>query len=482
MLNSEKARVCDFFRRNAFAKNRKHMVKLIFTLFLFSGLSAFAQTGYEIEVTLKGLRDTSCILGHYNYSRSAFIARDTARADAEGRMVFRGDSLPGGIYLVVLPGNAKWAELIYSGKEKRFSLSSDTTDIIRNMVVSGSRENQFFYDFQQTMERNMGEIARLSKANPQDPAIEKLRKETEEYRKNAIAQNPDLLVSKFLKAIQVPEIPPAPKLPNGREDSVWVFNYYKTHYWDNIDFNDDRLLRTPIMQNKMEQYVKNLIVQHPDSLIREADALIARSQNKEFRHFLIRYFATEYENPKTVGTEGVFVHMAEKYYLGGEISLSEDGKRRIADRVRVLKPLLVNRKFPDAALWNEQKQPFNLSKIPAEYLVVFFYSPTCGHCKESAPKLVEFYEQFKSQGVKVAAIATESSEEEWKKFISEQKIGGMINGYDFSGQIDYREQFDVLATPTIYILDKEKRIIARKMPVEQLGDFLNFYKRKVARK
>src|SRR5690606_3516409 len=169
--------------------------------------------------------------------------------------------------------------------------------------------------------------------------------------------------SKFLKAIQAPEIPPAPKLPNGKEDSVWVFNYYKSHYWDDIDFNDDRLLRTPILQNKMDQYVKNLIVQHPDTLIKEAEALIARSQNKDFRYFLIRYFAAEYENPKAVGTEAVFVHMAEKYYLGGEIALSEDGRRRIAERITVLKPLLVGKKFPDLPLWNPEKQPFNVNDV-----------------------------------------------------------------------------------------------------------------------
>lgn len=433
-------------------------------------------------MTLKGVKDTSCVLGHYNLSGSSFISKDTARADAQGKMVFKGDSLPGGIYLVLLPGNSKWAELIYSGKENRFSLSTDTTDIIEHMVVSGSEENRFFYEFHQTVGSGMKELTKLSKANPNDPAIEKLRKEVEEYRKTAVLKHPDLLTSKFLKAIQTPEIPPAPKLANGKNDSTWVFNYYKSHYWDNVDFNDDRLLRTPILQSKMDQYVKNLVVQNVDTLIKEADALIARSKNKDFRQFLIRYFAAEYENPKTVGTEGVFVHMAEKYYLSGEIALSDDGRKRIQERVRVLKPLLVNKVLPNLNLWNEEKKPFTLHGIRADYTVVFFYSPTCGHCKESAPKLMNFYEKHKTEGVSVVAIATENSEEEWKKFIAEQKTAGLTNGYDFSGQVDFRNKYDVLSTPTVYILDKDKRILARKMPVEQLDDFLSFYKRKVSRK
>lgn len=449
-------------------------------LLAFTLNSALGQSGYEIELTLKGLKDTSVVLGHYNHSRTSFISKDTARVDHTGKMVFKGNSLPGGIYLALMPGNSKWVEIIYSGTETHFSLDTDTTDIVTNMKVTGSTENQFFYDFQKTMAAKMQEIERLNAASPQSPDIKKLQQEMDSYRKEAIRKNPDLLTTKFLNALQVPEIPEAPKLPGGKKDSSWVFNYYKAHYWDNVDFNDDRLLRTPILQSKLDQYVKNLIVQNPDSLIKEADALIAKSQNKEFRSFLIRFFAAEYENPKTVGTEGVFVHMAEKYYLSGEIALSEDGKKRVSERVSVLKPLLVGKKLPDLLLWNEKKVPFSVNDLPAEYTVVFFYSPTCGHCKESAPALIDFYEKNKDQGVAVVTVATENSDEEWKKFIAEQKTSPLKNGYDYSGSVDFRQRFDVLSTPTIYILDKSKRIIARKMPVEQIGDFLSFYKKRTA--
>lgn len=467
----------------SFVRNMKLSNILSLGILALSLTGAHAQLpGYEIEVTMKGLRDTTCILGHYNLKGNSFVSKDTARADAHGKMVFKGDSLPGGIYLVVLPGNSKWAELVYSGSETRFSLSTDTTDIISAMTVSGSEENQFYYEFRQTMEAKMQELAKVSKANPNSPEAAKIRKEIEEYQKGLISKRPDLLTSKFLKAVQTIDIPPVPKLPNGRDDSTWVFNYYKNHYWDNLDLNDDRMLRTPILQGKMDQYVQNLVVQQVDSLIKEADALIARSHNKDFRQFLIRYFASEYENPKTVGTEGVFVHMAEKYYLSGEMSLSEDGRKRISERVKVLKPLLVNKTFPPLTLWDPQKKPFSLKDIPADYTVVFFYSPTCGHCRDSAPGLMSFYEKNKAQGVKVIAVATENSDEEWKKFIENQKTTALQNGYDYSGQIDFRNQFDVLSTPTIYILDKQKRIIARKMPVEQLDDFLSFYKRKTGAK
>ncbi len=448
--------------------------------FLAAGsYQAAAQEAYHIEVTLNGLKDTTCILGHYNHSSTSFVAKDTARVDASGRMVFTGtEKLPGGVYLVLLPGKSKWAEVIYSGTEPRFSLATDTTDLVGNMKVSGSVENQFFYEYQNRLRTVMKRLDSLAKLNPADPAIAPLRAEFSAYKNKAFKEHPDLLTVRFLKAAENPEIPPAPKLSNGKDDSLWVFSYYKTHYWDNFDLSDDRMLRTPLIQSKIDQYVKNLVVQVTDSLIKEADALIARTENPDVRYFLIRYFAMEYENPKTVGTEGVFVHVVENYYLKGAVDISDDARKRLKDRVDVLKPLLVNKVFPEMTVWDQQRKPLKVGTLNAELTVVFFYSPTCGHCKESAPKLLSFYEKTKDEGVKVLAVATENSDEEWKNFIKGQHFEGILNGYDYSGAIDFRTRFDVLSTPTIYILDKNKRIVARKMPVEQLEDFYSFYKRR----
>jgi len=80
--------------------------------------------------------------------------------------------------------------------------------------------------------------------------------------------------------------------------------------------------------------------------------------------------------------------------------------------------------------------------------------------------------------VKVIAINTEHNQEEWKTFVTTYHLEELINGIDPLNQVDFNKKFDVVTTPTIYVLDKNKKIIARKMPVEQLDDFLNYYKKK----
>ncbi|HEV7348002.1 thioredoxin-like domain-containing protein [Telluribacter sp.] len=459
---------------------------ILTALLLGTGWSASAQ-GYRIEATLTGLKDTSCILGHYSYSNKQFFAKDTARADASGRMVFEGNTpLPGGLYLVLLPGQRRWVELVYSGQETRFSFQTDTSNIVKNMVVKGSQENQLFYTYQNELRRIMEGVESLNRekaagganAAASDQKIADAQKQFTDYQRKFLIDNAGTFTGKLLKASIEPEIPPAPKLPNGKSDSVWVFNYYKAHYWDGFDFSDDRLLRTPFMLPKLERYMKELVVQVPDSIIRDADALIKKAAaNKDMKSYIIFYVTSEYENAKIVGTEGVFVHMAEKYYLSGEMGVSEDGRRRIAERVNSMKPLLVNKIIPNLTISDTLRKPLSIHGIKADYTVLFFYSPTCGHCKEAAPKLKEFYDKNKATGVKVLAIATEQSPEEWKKYISTYKLGELLHGYDYANQTDYRTQYDVFSTPTIYVLDKNKKIIARRMPIEQLDDFYNFYRK-----
>ena len=446
----------------------------------------FAQ-GYRIEATLKGIKDSSCILGHY-YNETQFVAKDTAKADGQGRMVFEGNkSLPGGLYLIVLPGKSRYIQLVMSGKENNFSIETDTANVVRAMKVKGSEENRIFYDFQ----NKIGEIVESmdvlnrEKKTKTDPAsaaliarkIEEKQQEFKKYRTDFLAKHQGTFTAELLKQSIEPEIPPAPKLPNGKQDSVWIFNYYKAHYWDNFNFADDRLLRTPFTQPKLERYMKQLVVQQPDSIIKEADYLVRKaSASKDMKTYFIYNITNEYETTKVVGTEGVFVHMAEKYYLTGEMDISDDGRKKIKERVASMKPLLVNKIIPDLILSDTLRKPISIHSIKADYTVVVFYSPSCGHCKESAPKLKDFYDKNKATGVKVLAVATEQSPEEWKKFIHTYHLEDMLHGYDYNGRVNYYHDYDVVSTPTVYVLDKNKRIIARKMPVEQLDDFYNFYR------
>ncbi|KAA0989839.1 TlpA family protein disulfide reductase [Dyadobacter aurulentus] len=456
-------------------------------LFLTSMLSLeLLAQGYRLEATIQGVRDSSFVIGHYNRTHNQFVPKDTAKADANGKIVFQGtQNLPGGLYVILFPGNKRLIEFIYSGKETNFSMETDTLDMIGNMKITGSKENELFYNYQKELKNNARQIEQLGKTGtPEAKAkIREIQENFTAYRKQMLDENAGAFTSQLLKMSVDPDVPAVPKLANGKPDSVWVFNYYKAHYWDAFDFSDPRIINTPFLEPRLDRYFKNLVVQTPDSLIRDSDRMIKKaSANKDAKSWVVFYIANQYENPKTVGTEAVWVHIAEKYYLSGDMGVSEDSKKRIAEKVNTLKTLLVNKPFPALSLTDPAGKKVSVQAIQGNYTVLFFYAPSCGHCKEASPKLREFYDKNKANGIKVMAISTEHNLEEWKSFIKTYHLEELTNGMDPLQQIDFNRKFDVVTTPMIYILDKNKKIIARKMPVEQLEDFLNYYQNKMARK
>jgi regulator of replication initiation timing len=224
-------------------------ISLFLPLFVLSNLlvlSSFAQ-GYHIEVNVSSLRDTSCIMGHFNYNDKQFIAKDTAQVDSKGKMVFSGqDELPGGLYIVVLPGQRHLIQFIYSGSENRFSLSTDTLDIIASMKVEGSVENQIFYDYQKQIREismKIQSIEEKKKALGADKAAlaEEATQLTLDYNKSRdklIEENKDLFVSKLMKATVVKQMDVLPKKADETPDQDAGFQYYKDHFWDNFDLSD----------------------------------------------------------------------------------------------------------------------------------------------------------------------------------------------------------------------------------------------------
>ncbi|MFD2937220.1 thioredoxin-like domain-containing protein [Spirosoma flavum] len=476
---------------------KKLLLAALLGLFLLP--TAWAQSttpvvdnGFKITGRIKGLKDTTCVLAHY-FGSTQYVPKDTARVDGAGNLVFEGKKrLPEGLFIIVMPKKGYLQFLITD--DQQFSFETDTANVVKNMKVSESRENELFYAYQQQLgqfsddaqvlnsqkktRNNASSVAMLSNQ------MNDLQKKATDYRNKFLVDNSTTFAAKLFKATAEPEVPVAPKAANGRPDSIWVFNYFKQHFWDNFDFSDERFVRTPILQQKVERYIKELTVQVPDSLIKDADYVVGKAiagKNKEIKYYTIYYITSQYEQPKVMGTDGLFVHMFEKYYATGVMTVSDSSTlKSIGERVATMKPNLVGKVMAAPVISDTLRRPISFQNIKADYTVMFFYSPTCGHCRDSAPKLKKFVDDYKGKGVEVVAIAIDQSPEEWKKFIRQFKLGNAINGYDYSSLTDYRHRYDVWTTPTVYMLDKNKKIIARKLPVEQIEDFMLFNKRQQA--
>ena len=468
-------------------------------MLLISSNTIFSQTkeGFSIHGKIRGIKDTTVFLAHY-FGYNQQVIKDTATVDSEGNFHFVGNKiLPEGLYLVSLP-KSRYMDIIIGNQE--FSFETDTTNLITKMKVMGSKENEAFFKFQQGMAKRFEEMRVLEmkkKLNNSILAADKIKKlqtDISQYQKDWLKTTEGMFVNKLIKASQEPEIPASQKPLISRADTTAYFqfqmNYYKTHFWDNIDLTDERMVRTPFLQRKIERYFDELTIQTSDSISKNADLILARAKGRDVRRYVIYKIANKYENPKILGTDGAFVHIAEKYYIGEPALWDTSTIRRMRERVAVLKPLLIGKILPNLYLTDTLGNEIVVPKINADYTVLFIYDPECGHCRESAPKLAKMYQTLKLKNVKVIAASIDRTPEKWKKFIKEFKLEELIHGIDIhknpqTGKeeyyTDFKNNFDIYSTPVVYILDEDKKIIAKRLPVEQIEDFIDFHRKQSSR-
>jgi peroxiredoxin len=444
---------------------------------------------YSIKVKLNGLKDTSCLLA-YHFGDKQYL-KDTAKVDSKGNMVFDGKAkLQTGIYLVVLPNKSNF-EFLVPDDQQSFSLEADTGDMVGTMKVLGSKENEIFFNFlkflgQKSKQANpIVEAYKQVKDTKKDSAtiyqnkLNDLEKEVKAQRSKVIAENPTSFVGKMFKASTDPEIPEIPTLPNGRKDSTFAYRWMKVHYFDNLDFSDDRFLRSPILQSRMKYYLENLTPQSPDSINKSADVIVEKSRaNKDVFKYVVYSITNTYETSQIMGMDAIFVHMAEKYYLTGQAFwIDSTTKAKIKERYETLKPLLIGKKAPALSLPDSAGNFKDLYAMPGKFVILYFWDPNCGHCQKETPRLNDFYDANKDKGVSVYAVSTDHPKE-WKKYIREKNLHflNLCNAIsDRTVYYDLRKGYDVYSTPTIFVLNDKKEIVAKKLGVEQLQEFIEGY-------
>ncbi len=418
---------------------------------------------------------------------------DSAAISNKGVAVFqKKETLLPGVYSIVFPGKNKLFDFLV-GKEQAISIDADTSDLVNKTAVKGSSENDLFQQYQKFIASKSGSLQqelaafKNSKTKADSALHEKnynqLNKELVDYRDNIIKENPESMLAALLKSMKEPQAEMAK--PVTREDSLNNYQYYKKHYWDGIDFTDDRVIRTPFFLPKLERFFREVVSPAPDSIIRESDYLLLRARTSpDMYKFLLNWLTDEYINPKYMGQDAVFVHLFEKYHSKGVSSwLNEKQMTAISNRAYMLMSNLIGEQAANLEMVDTLGTKRPLYDLDAAYTIVVFWDPTCSHCQHEVPRLDSFYRAiWKDEGVKMYAVLSETKEQDkWKEFINKNNLQSWVNVYqteeqkkanDEAQKPSYKQLYDVTQTPTLYLLDKDKRIIAKKLTIDQMDDVL----------
>ncbi|MDR0981952.1 MAG: DUF5106 domain-containing protein [Culturomica sp.] len=475
-------------------------IYLITLLCIVGTFKTFAQ-GYDIKITVGKMPNKDVILARYYEDK--ILSVDTARLNAKGYGEFKNSykKLARGHYILVFsPSNI--FELIIGGNQK-FNITSDTVDVIDNIRFENSPENQAFLDFQKFMvslNKKGNEINEKYKKDPNknnkdvqeayQGLYKDLEKENRDHIKNLTVKFPKSAVATFANLTLSPDVPDFSKTvaANTPDRDMEIrkksFYYMKNHYWDYTDFADTTILSTKIFKQKLDNYFENMVVVNPDSLYHACDDLLtkARNANKTVFRYLMNYCLVYTFDNKIMGMDEAFVKLGEKYYIGGIVNwLNKDQMKKITDEVYKRQYNLIGHKALDLQLPTIDGQVASIYTTKAPFMLLLFWEPNCGHCKKIVPQVKEKIDnRFAPYGLKVFAvnIDKESEKPRWVEFVEKHELFDFVNVWDPKKQSNYWTIYNVFSTPVMYILDKDKKIIAKNLSVEQMVDLLtNEYKK-----
>ncbi len=462
------------------------------TLILTSGLFLFvffaaawagvaAAEGHRIKIRIEGQADTECYLA-YHFGNRQYM-KDTAYVNLSGEAVFQGpDRLTPGIYLVVLEEDINFELLI--DENQVFELSVDPADPIASLQFTDAPENTEFYTYirflrergaeRQALERelNAGNLLPARQTAIRE-RLQAMDAEVVGKQDDIIDRNPDALLSKIILGQRDPEMPDPPLLPDGSPDRARMYQIYKKHFFDNIDFSDDRILQTPVYHSRLRIFFNNVLMQIPDSIIKEAVRVVEKSRaNEEMFRYTVWFITNNAESSPVMGMDAVFVYMVENYYVTGEVDwLDEERMQRIIQRAMEKKPLLLGNVAPDISIYDPDGNALVLHDVEAAYLILYFWDSECAFCRQATPLIKTAYENLKDRGLKVFSVNTEADADKWLRVIADYRYN-WYHGNDPDNDSGFRDKYNIYAIPKIFILDAEKRIIAKDIGAEYLEQFL----------
>jgi thiol-disulfide isomerase/thioredoxin len=455
-------------------------------------VSGQLRSGYEITITLEGLADSTVFLA-YHLGDKQFI-KDTLKLDKSGYGVLRGqEAMPQGIYMIVFP-DRKYFEVLIS-TDQIFSVYCNYRNYFNTLKFTGSDENAAFLNYQknwmsmQQRDADLGKRAQNNKQNSDSVKILMSEQRAQEakmitYLKSVIRENDGNLLSILVKAMLPPDIPAftIPVVVSNPDSLRWVmnYNYNKDHYFDNIDLTDERLLRTPILYARLNNFFTNVVIQAPDSINKEIDKIIKKCEsNYKIYQFVAVYLFNHFRESEIMGHDAVMVKLADDIYLSGKADwVSREFKDDLRKQIELIRPNLIGKKAQNLIMDSYSGIFVSLYDIQKDFTILYFWEPNCGHCKEATPKLKAYYESVKNKGIEVFAVCTTSDKPKWTQYIEENKIT-WINGWDPQRASHFDAYYNVQSTPMVYILDKNKVIIAKKLSVEDIGPFIENYRKLV---
>jgi len=444
---------------------------IISLIILFGTLLLNSQKNYIIRFQIKGMQNNAALLYSVYGDNTTII--DTAYVTEDKKIAFLlNDSNHIGMYRCLF-GNNRYLDVIFNKENidiiTTYSQPGDSAQVIASV------ENRLLYNYfklNRIYEMKSEYLIPVIRFYPEhddfyklaDKEYNNLQKGRDEYIDEIVKKYPNLIVAKYLKTKKSPIIDT--KMPDNEK-----VNYLKTHFFDNVDFNDTILLYTDAYSTKVISFLQlhkdEDADRHQEELnyIKGVDALMTHISNKDKAYnYILEYLVKGFEKFKF---EEVLEYIASNY-TAAKTCENEERKSKLQQSLDFYKKTAIGQTASNITLKNKDGKEITMSDIEKDYTLIIFWQTTCPHCEELFPKIKKYYDKAENRNFEIYAVSIDTNTEKWKKIITEGNLNWINvnepNGWDNK----ILDNYNIYATPTMLLIDKNRTIIAKPITIPEL--------------
>ncbi len=451
-----------------------HKKLIVYSYFLFS-IFCFANS-QNLVIEVKGAQTHKAILYSLKGENNEKIDSIFSGNNNYFTYTFKKNLFHTGFYRAVFNQNIH-IDFIYDGENIYISTNSD--DILDSLHVINSLSNQLYYSFTKLNRsfKTKTDLLQLllAKYPKDDNYYEKTKAELHHVQENylnfinVISQKiPDSFIARYIKSYQLPIVNAA--LPPNQQ-----LEFLKSHSLDNVNFKDGELIFSDLFTVKTIEYLtyyRN--PQMPKGILEnEFKSAIDTILNKAKVNYKVYKQIVEYliDGFRKFGFENDLKYIIDNYVIKDDLCLDNKTEKSIQLMINQDKILHIDAIVPDISMQDPSGKIVNLDKIESKKILIIFYASWCPHCMALIPKLKEYLSTLHNHGLKVLAISLDTKRSDWINFINRNNLKWInisdLNGWDSKTALDYY----IYATPTMFLIDSNKKIIAKP---KNIGDLKNF--------
>ncbi|MCW5518536.1 DUF5106 domain-containing protein [Aureitalea sp. L0-47] len=445
---------------------RTHFMSLCFLLVTLTGFSQTNTIRFHLEdppgkevLVVYYYGDKQYILGKEGSSPTA--PRDEngnqlVLIDENGKGSFTHEGMKPGMYLMVFPPANNFIEFVFEGSDLdvytkgNYILDHPGNSVSNRIKAQNDAFQKRRYQLQQEKPADL------------EQKMEALTNEYYSFLEEKRTAYPSNIYLGLLKAAENADVPEI-------EDKNKRFYAYRKNYFDKIDMTADWLVRTPIFNQKINEYFEKLTSKVPDSIIVAVDRIASMIEPNEelYKYFIIDRLNT-YAKSKIMGHDKIYHHMAMNYYAKGKAPWTEQEQlNKILDNAKAMEGTLIGDSAFNFTAESTTGQKLSLHGIESKYTLLFLMDPFCGHCKDASNKIIELKDQLPSE-LRVLGVVFNASMEEMKRIKGERNYFWHCVVPSLDLQNDLRKAYNIKTYPMIYLLDSKKEIVAKQISVEQV--------------